>query len=114
MVRTHGTMATPSSSRRTAPASKREISSRSSTSWVKRAMSLPNSSRACWERSGIWSWLFDSTWMAALIVVNGERSSWLTSLANRASRSMRSCRLATIELKFVTRGARSESWTYSS
>ena len=74
-----------------APASNRLISSRSSTSPWNRATSLVSRSSAAWARSG-------SSWRRASItsteadsVISGERSSWLTSEAKRASRSMRSC-----------------------
>ena len=39
-----------------------------------------------------------STPTVAVSVVSGERSSWLTSEVNLASRSMRSCRFAVIRL----------------
>ena len=42
-------------------------------------------------------------------VINGERSSWLTSEAKRASRSMRSSRAAAISLNDIVSGARSGS-----
>ena len=49
-------------------------------------------SSAAWARSGMSSRWFSSTSTDAASVISGERSSWLTSEANRASRSMRSWR----------------------
>ena len=86
------------------PALKREISSRSSTSrsnrsvWRRRMSSAGRASSST-RRS--------STSIAARIAVSGVRSSWLTSDAKRASRSMRSWRASTMSLKEWTKGARS-------
>ena len=66
----------------TAPASKREISSRSSTSCWKRSTSADSRSSAAWARSGISSRRVSSTSTDAASVMSGERSSWLTSDAN--------------------------------
>ena len=74
----------------TTPASNREISSRSSTSCWKRSMSPTMRSRAARERSGRSSRWLSITSIDAARVIRGERSSWLTSDAKRASRSMRS------------------------
>ena len=74
-----------------APASKREISSRSSTSPWNRLTSLDSRSSAAWARSGISSRRASITSTDADRVINGERSSWLTSEAKRASRSIRAC-----------------------
>ena len=50
-----------------------------------------------------------STPTVAVSVVSGERSSWLTSEVNLASRSMRSCRFAVIRLN-----AEASSWRSTS
>ena len=89
---------TSSRSRCMTPASKREISSRSSTSCRKRSMSATIRSRAALARSGMSSRWFSSTSIDAARVISGERSSWLTLEANRASRWMRSSSATAISL----------------
>ena len=92
--------ATFTSSRKTStePASARDISSRSPTMRWKRRRSSLRSCRARWERGGRSSRSASSTSSEAARVVSGERSSWLTSELNRASRSMRSCSWSTMAL----------------
>ena len=86
-----------------APTSNREISSRSSTSCWNRSTSADSRSSAVWARSGISSREFSSTSTEADSVISGERSSWLTSDAKRASRSMRSSSASAISLNGTAR-----------
>ena len=62
------------------------------------ATSPTSRSRAAWARSGISSRRACITSTDADSVISGERSSWLTSDANRASRSTRCCRADAISL----------------
>jgi hypothetical protein len=71
-------------------------------------ISASTSSTACRDRSFRPRWLA-STSTAADIVINGDRSSWLTSDAKRASRSMRSCRACAMSLNDMASGPRSGS-----
>ena len=97
-------------SSRAAPASKREISSRSSTSCRKRPTSATMRSIAAWaDASGISARREASTSIDAESVMTGERSSWLTSDANRPSRSMRSSSAEAMWLNEVTNTPRSGS-----
>ena len=95
---------TSSRSRCMTPASKREISSRSSTSCRNRSMSATIRSSAALARSGMSSRWFSSTSIDAARVMSGERSSWLTLEANRASRWIRSSRAMAISLNDVGQG----------
>ena len=107
---TSSTGLTSSSERRATPASKREISSRSSTSCWKRAMSAAmRSTAACADSSGISSRRVASTSIDAARVMSGERSSWLTSDAKRPSRSIRSSSAWAMWLNDVTSASRSGS-----
>ena len=72
-----------------APASKREISRRSSTRPWNRMTSLDSRSSADCARSGRSSRRASITSTDAARVISGDRSSWLTSDAKRASRSTR-------------------------
>ncbi len=92
-----------------APTSKREISSRSSTSCWNRSTSADSRSSAVWARSGISSRLFSSTSTEAARVMRGERSSWLTSEAKRASRSTRSSSACAMWLNGTASTSRSGS-----
>ena len=99
-----------SSSRRAVPTSKREISSRSSTSCLKRSRSLDSRSTAVCARSGSSSDArLEHGSTEAVNVISGERSSWLTSDAKRASRSTRSCSAPAISLNDAASDARSRS-----
>ena len=66
-------------------------------------------SRACCERAGRSSRRASSTSTAAVSAVSGERSSWLTSEAKRASRSMRSWTASAMLLNELTSRCRSGS-----
>ncbi len=110
VVRTHGTMATPSSPRRTAPASKRG-SRASSTSWAEAARGPPSCAQACWSARHL-----------VLVVrqhLDGgvDRSTgagdFVADVAGESGAAVDALQLATIERKFATR-ARSRPWTYSS
>ena len=92
-----------------APASKRLISSRSSTRPWKRLTSLVSRSSAAWARSGSSSRRASITSTDADSVISGERSSWLTSEAKRASRSMRSCSAEAMSLNELASTPRSGS-----
>ena len=94
---------------RIAPASNRLISSRSSTRPRKRATSLTSRSSAACARSGISSRRASMTSTEADSVISGERSSWLTSDANRASRSTRSWSAEAMSLNDVASTPRSGS-----
>ena len=62
-----------------------------------------------WARSGISSRRACITSTLAARVISGERSSWLTSLANRASRSTRACSAAAMSLNALASTRRSGS-----
>ena len=107
--RTSSAGLTSSSDSSADPASNREISSRSSTMRRNRCRSPSSRVRARRARgvsSALW---VSSTLTEADRVVRGERSSWLTSDVNRASRSIRFWRLAAIRLNEVARSRRSGS-----
>ena len=91
---------TRTGSRRTSatPASMREISSRSWTSRWKRRISAVSRSSAARDRSGSSLRRELEHLRGAASVVSGDRSSWLTADANRASRSMRCTRCSVIWL----------------
>ena len=93
----------------TLPTSNRLISRRSSTSVRNRVMSLDSKSRAVRARSGRSSRVFSSTSTDAVNVIKGERSSWLTSEAKRASRSIRSSKPPAISLNDATKLSKSSS-----
>ena len=99
---------------RIAPASNREISSRSSTRPWNRVTSLDRRSRAAWARSGISSRRASITSTDAASVMSGDRSSWLTSDAKRASRSTRCCSASAMSLNESVRIRRSGSSVDSS
>ena len=67
------------------PTSYRLISRRSWTRPVKRRMSSLSNASAVWLRGDICSRLLLSTSADAVSVISGDRSSWLTSEAKRAS-----------------------------
>ena len=94
---------------RIAPASNRLISRRSSTRLRNRATSLTRRSRAAWARSGMSSRRACITSTDADSVINGDRSSWLTSEAKRASRSTRCCSADAMSLNEVASTPRSGS-----
>ena len=96
------------------PASTREISRRSSTIWSKRWTWLTTTSRAFCDRSGSSLRRPSSTSTAADRAVMGERSSWLTSEAKRASRSMRLWTASAMSLNELTSRSRSGSGSGSS
>ncbi len=102
---------TPRSSRcsRIAPASKRLISRRSSTRPWKRLTSPASRSSAERARSDSSSRRASRTSTDADRVISGERSSWLTSDANRASRSMRTCSADAMSLNELASTPRSGS-----
>ena len=91
------------------PASKRDISSRSSTSSRKRSRSAASRSSADCARSFRSSRLFCSTSSEACRVMSGDRSSWDTSEENWASFSMRSSSVPAMPLNDVMIGSRSGS-----
>ena len=66
-------------------------------------------SRACWVRSGSSPRRPLMTSAAAARAVIGERSSWLTSEAKRASRSMRACTASAMSLNELASRSRSGS-----
>ncbi len=92
-----------------APASKRLISRRSSTRPWNRLTSLVSRSSAAWARSGSSLRRASITSTDADSVISGERSSWLTSEAKRASRSMRSCSAEAMSLNELASTPRSGS-----
>ena len=75
----------------------------------KRRIWLTTTSSACWVRSGMSSRRASSTSTAAARAVIGERSSWLTSEAKRASRSIRVCTASAISLNEPANRSRSGS-----
>ena len=75
----------------------------------KRRIWLTTMSRACCVRSGMSSRRASSTSTAAARAVIGERSSWLTSEAKRASRSIRVCTASAISLNEPANRSRSGS-----
>ena len=97
--------------RGTTPASNREISRRSSTRVRKRVTSLRSRSTAARARSGISDLRLSITSMDASSVMSGERSSWLTSEAKRASRSTRCSSASAISLNDSARTPRSGSFS---
>ncbi len=107
--RTNSATSRSSRCRRIAPASNREISSRSSTSDWKRATSPTSRSSAAAARSGRSSRRACITSALAASVISGERSSWLTSLAKRASRSTRVCSASAMSLNAFVNVLRSGS-----
>ena len=72
-------------------------------------MSATIRSSAARARSGMSSRWFSSTSIEAASVISGDRSSWLTFDANRASRWIRSSSAIAISLNESARGARSAS-----
>ena len=102
---------TLTSSRNTSaePASARDISKRSPTMRWNRRRSSPNSWRARWARGGRLSRSASRTSSEAESVVRGERSSWLTSELNRASRWIRAWSWSTMVLNELVRPSRSGS-----
>ncbi len=75
----------------------------------KRRTWLTTTSSACCVRSGMSSRRASSTSTAAVSAVIGDRSSWLTSEANRASRSIRVCTASAISLNDPASRSRSGS-----
>ena len=102
-------MDTPSRCSSVDPASMRDSSSRSITIWSNRRTWVTTTSSACWVRSGRSARRPSSTSTAAESAVMGERSSWLTSLAKRASRSSRAWTASAMSLNEVASRARSGS-----
>ena len=96
------------------PESSLDSSSKSITILSKRLIWVAITSSACWLRSDSSLRRATSTSTAALSAVIGERNSWLTSLAKRTSRSMRSWRVSAISLKVTARRLRSGSFSGSS
>ena len=96
-----------------APASRRESSRRSTTVRSKRLTWDCKISIASLLRSENSALFETNTSTAAPRAVTGERSSWLTSLAKRCSRSMRCCTASAISLKDVTSLSRSGSFSTS-
>ena len=95
------------------PRSDREISSSSSTRRLKRRTSAPSRSRACRALGVSSSRLASRTESELARVVSGERSSWLTSEAKLASRSIRSWSRSTILLNAAASAARSAKLSLS-
>ncbi len=100
---------TGSSSTPSTPASARASSSSSETRRSNRCTSAPNNSSGSRMRAGRSAARDSSTSADAARVVSGDRSSWLTSDANRASRSKRCWSASTMRLKDPANGSRSAS-----
>ena len=110
MIRRHSaTMSTSSVCSSVAPASMRESSRRSMTMASKRRTWPTTTSSACCVRSGSSPRRPWMTSAAAAKAVIGERSSWLTSEAKRASRSMRAWTASAMSLNELTSRSRSGS-----
>ena len=108
--RTNSTRLSSSRSSRAVPTSKREISSRSSTSCLNRSTSADEQvDRGLRRGRAARRVRVSSTSTDAASVISGDRSSWLTSDAKRASRSTRSCSAPAISLNEAASEARSRS-----